>query len=118
MKKIVWLALVVTLTFGVPAFKGELVFENSDGSTFKGHLKGDEHLNWVEDKQENIIKYNSKTKDYEFARVVEKSGVVKLVPSHIKADGIMKSPFKIDNSTLKKLWKNNKNKFLKKYNPA
>ena len=118
MKKTIWLALAVSLSFGSPAFKGELVFENSDGSTFKGHIKGDEHLNWVEDKQKNIIKYNDKTKDYEFAKVVKKSGVVKLIPSNIKVDGIMKSPFKVEKSKLKKMWQKSKEKDLNKYNPS
>ena len=91
MKKLILVVFAVTLSFGVSAFKGEVLFENSDGSTFKGHVKGDEHLNWVEDKQENVIKYNNKSKDYEYAKVVKKNGVVKLIPSNIKANGIKKS---------------------------
>jgi len=108
MKKLILVVVAVTLSFGVPAFHGEVVFKNSDGSTFKGHIKGDEYLNWVEDKQKNIIKYNAKSKDYEFAKVLKENEVVKLVPSHIKADGVIKSPFKVEKSKLKKMWKKNK----------
>lgn len=83
MKKLLVTALLCSALYGVPAYQGEIEFKQKDGSIFKGHLKGDEYFSWVEDKYGHIIKYNKKSKDYEYAKLKEVDGKTDLVPSGI-----------------------------------
>ncbi len=74
-----------TLTgYGAPAFPGEITFKQPDGRHFSGHIKGDEWCNWIEDKQKNIVLLNRSSKQYEYAKIVEKDGLFDLAPSGIK----------------------------------
>jgi len=86
MKKLLLITMICTLGFAVPAYKGEIDFKQKDGSTFKGELKGDEYFSWVEDKQGNIIKYNTKTKNYEYAKLKETNSSVDLISTGVKVD--------------------------------
>ncbi len=52
-----------------PAMPFERSFSQNDGSRFKAHAVGDEYLHYIETKSGDILVYNPKTKNYEFATV-------------------------------------------------
>lgn len=127
MKMVICFTTIITLVFSsllfaAPAYQGSIVFKQKDGSSFKGKLKGDEWFNWVEDKQGNIIKYNKKSKNYEYGVIKQKNGEFDLLPSgvmagtqakmtssgNIQADQVMVE--KIDQKTLSKIWKQKRSK--------
>ena len=70
MKKI-FLSLTLLSIFGikllaVPAVPFLITFAQPDGSTFKAHLKGDEHFSWIESKNKMIIVKNKTSGYFEF----------------------------------------------------
>ena len=68
----------------VPAAPFLITFAQPDGSTFKAHLRGDEHFSWIESKKNKIIVKNKKSGFFEFALL--KSDInnnLDLVPSGI-----------------------------------
>lgn len=73
MKKTILISLVGSYLSASSALPMETKFVNSDNSSFYGTKKGDEHLNWIEDKNGNVIKYNPSTKNYEYAKIVTSS---------------------------------------------
>lgn len=85
MKKILLIALLSfsATTLAEPAFPGEVTFTQKDGSTFKGHNRGDEWFGWIEDKQKNIIIYNENSQNHEFATFAKNNGILDLTPSGI-----------------------------------
>lgn len=115
MIKLILLVSMITFAYTAPAYKGPIKFEQSDSSTFSGKLKGDEWFNWVEDEQGDIIKYNKKSKNYEYAVVKEANGTLDLAPSNIKVGDKPEGSDlgKIDKNTLTKIWKQKKEKALK-----
>jgi len=113
--KIVFFIMVFTvLGFSVPAYKGDIEFKQEDGSKFIGKLKGDEWFSWVEDKQKNIIKYNKESKNYEYAKVIEKDGKLELVASNSKVSPNRTSPFQVKKEDLSKIWKEKKEKAMRR----
>ena len=105
---------MTSMGFAAPAYQGEITFKQQDGSTFSGHLKGDEYFSWIEDKQGHMIKYNAYSKNYELAVLTEKNGTVDLVPSGVKvpfgltgkfAPSLVAEQSKIDKDALQKIWK-------------
>jgi len=123
MIKMILFLSMMTFAYSVPAYQGSIKFTQNDGSSFTGHLKGDEWFSWVEDKNGDIIKYNTKSKDYEYGMVKEVNGTLDLVPSSIKVgskpkksksvDATEASTLRIDKQTLEKIWKQKKEKALK-----
>lgn len=123
MKYVLIIALMLQGVWAAPALLEEIDFKQKDGTTFKGHLKGDEHFSWIEDKEGHVIVYNKASKNYEFATLKEVNGSIELLPTGVKKlkeGAIMKvfspavSASKIDRSVLKKIWKEKraKKKFL------
>jgi len=75
--KTLLLTLLFTYTlFGAPAIHRELTFTQPDGTTFKGYLKGDSALHWIESDGELIV-YNPKDKAYYKAVIDEQKGKTK-----------------------------------------
>ena len=64
--------LFITPLMGSQAYTGLLTFEQADGSTFDGQLKGDSALNWIESAG-NIIKYNPEDKYYYIVTISEEN---------------------------------------------
>lgn len=106
---------MIAFSYSAPAFKGSMKFKQVDGSTFSGNLKGDEWFNWIEDNQGDIIKYNKKSKNYEYGIVKEINNTLELVPSNVKVGDKVEgtSLGKIDKKTLIMIWKQKKEKALK-----
>ncbi len=117
MQKIILLtSAIATLTFGAPAFKGDIEFKQKDGTIFIGKVKGDEWFNWVQDNKNHIIKYNNQSKNYEYGKIGEVNGVLDLVPSgtkvHPTLNTLSADNSKIDQQTLLSIWKQKREKAL------
>ena len=63
---IIWFASI-ELIVSAPAMIDEIEFSQSDGSSFTGHLRGDEYMHWEENKNGDILVYNKETKNYDYA---------------------------------------------------
>ncbi len=115
MKKIIFLTIsLTTIAFCAPALKGNLEFKQSDGSVFHGQLKGDEWFNWVEESRGYPVKFNNKSKNFEYGKLKEVQGELDLVPSGQKVsklDTLSDKP-KIDKKILQDIWKRKREKAL------
>jgi hypothetical protein len=67
MKYILILFLITTNLFSAPAYNAKRVFTQSDGEEFMARASGNHHLNWIESEDGEILRYNPKTKNYEYA---------------------------------------------------
>jgi len=124
MKKILMLSsILITVGLSGPAYDGDIEFEQRDGSTFTGNLKGDEWFSWIEDKDKNIIIYNEKSENYEYAIFGELNKKLQLLPSGKKVKNVKilsdinsKSIIpKIDKDKLFMIWKRERedNRYVK-----
>ncbi|PHS55983.1 MAG: hypothetical protein COB17_10495 [Sulfurimonas sp.] len=79
MKLLIVLLFIFTYSFAAPAFNKTREFTQADGSTFIAKAGGDRHLNWVQTVDGEILKYNSKSKNFEYAKInndkLELSGI-------------------------------------------
>lgn len=73
MKYILILLLILTNLLSAPANNRLRVFKQADGEEFKARLSGNHILNWVEDENGEILKYNHKTKNYDYAEIKDSS---------------------------------------------
>ena len=69
MKTLLIFLLAYTYTFGAPAFNKTREFTQSDGTTFSAKASGDRYLNWIQTKDGEVLKYNAKTKNFEYATI-------------------------------------------------
>ncbi|MCW8838613.1 MAG: hypothetical protein OQK11_07925 [Thiovulaceae bacterium] len=67
MKYLLILSLIITSLFSAPAYNALRTFKQADGTEFKARAQGNHHLNWIEDENGEILKYNAKTKNYDYA---------------------------------------------------
>lgn len=100
MKYIILITLLISQLYSAPARGGIRDFIQADGSTFKASAKGNQHLNWIESEDAEILKYNQQTKNYEFAEIKNN----RLMPSGEKY--IPSSIYKSQNKNTKKIDKN------------
>ncbi|MEE2716917.1 MAG: hypothetical protein VX610_05770 [SAR324 cluster bacterium] len=99
--------------WAVPAAPNLFTFEQPDGSTFQGYLRGDEYFSWVETKHGSVVVENRATRTFEFAVVrQEANGRSVLAPSGVSAtypgrSGARQADAQVPNisqDTLSKLW--------------
>jgi len=114
---IILASIIPSIVSAVPAFTGTIKFKQPDKSTFSAKIKGDEWFNWIEDKNGNVITFNTATKSYEYGVVKKINGALELVPSGIKAsDTVLKANApasvieKVDKATLMQIWKEKREK--------
>jgi len=67
MKLLLLFLLLYTYSFGAPAFNKEREFTQADGTKFTARAFGDHHLNWIQTQDGEVLKYNSQTKNFEYA---------------------------------------------------
>jgi len=101
---IIFLLFILTLQ-AAPARGGDRVFTQHDGTTFIGQAKGNEHLNWIQSSDGEILQYNPLTKNYELAEIKDN----KLTPSGKKYTQGLKKAILLNSSTIttedvNKLW--------------
>ena len=105
------LLAMTSLAYAVPAFKGEITFVQADGTTFKGHIKGDEHFHWSELKNKSVVVFNKKSKNYEYAKVGrDAEGKESLMASGMKAKAGKVNPYRLDRKVLNLMWKDKRTK--------
>ena len=103
MKYITILILITTYLLSAPAFNKLRAFKDADGSIFYARAQGDQYLNWIETQDGTILKYNIKSKHFEYA---------KIEGNQLKASGTnykLKEKItikRVDKSRLYKLWNN------------
>ncbi|WP_457747663.1 hypothetical protein [Sulfurimonas sp.] len=68
MKILLIIFLSIFTLYATQAIQKELEFKQPDGTTFKGYLRGDSALHWIESSGE-IIVYNPKDKYYYKANI-------------------------------------------------
>lgn len=114
------LVLFATLHLAAaPAFQEERNFKQDDGSSFSARLQGDEHLNWIETSDEEILLFNKASKQYEYATIKED----KLLPSGQKfapaSQNKKSAPLgkRVQKKELLELWKKKRQEALKKRRP-
>ena len=61
--------LASTILLSAPTRSVEREFIQADGTTFKAKSFGNQHLNWIETKDGEILKYNKKSKNFEYAKI-------------------------------------------------
>jgi len=71
MKIVLTILLLTTYLFSAPAFNKLREFKNADGTKFLAKGMGNEHLHWIESSSGEILKYNKKSKNFEYAIVVD-----------------------------------------------
>jgi len=75
MKSLFILLLAVVVLYAAQAIQKELEFTQPDGTTFKGYLRGDSALHWIESYGE-IIVYNPEDSYYYKAIVNTEEGII------------------------------------------
>ena len=102
----------------VPALSIEREYQQIDGSSFRGTLRGDEFFYWIELLDNNISIYSESSGLYEYGEIKNEN----LMPSGISVTPVQSSPSsstskdpilvpKIDKKKLYKIWdKKRKNK--------
>ena len=106
----------------VPAYPGNIIFKQTDGSKFIGKLKGDEWFNWIESENGHIILRDRNTYEFQYAKIEIINGTKRLKPSKIKftiernqeknnrkSSSSQKIP-NIDKSSLYEMWYQARNK--------
>jgi hypothetical protein len=103
MKTLLLLLLTFSALFSAPAYSHLREFKNADGSTFYAIAKGDHHLHWIETEGGDILKYNTQTRDFEYAKLEGK----KLLPSGEKYElhKVQTSTNKVTLDTIKSVQK-------------
>ena len=72
--KILFISLMSSsLLLSAPARSVESDFKQADGTTFKAKSFGNQHLNWIETTDGEILKYNRESKNFEYAKIRDSS---------------------------------------------
>ncbi|MEA2091605.1 MAG: hypothetical protein U9O83_04460 [Campylobacterota bacterium] len=108
MKYILLFSLTFSYLFCAPAYFKTREFKQADGSSFIAKARGDEHLNWIETDDGEILKYNSQTKNFEYAQIKNnqlKASGVRYYKKNSKPARSLRDVKKLDKDSVYKLWK-------------
>ncbi len=117
MKLLLIFSLLLVQLFGAPAFNKLREFKQADGTTFTARAFGNQHLHWIQTPEGEVLLYNSKSKNFEYAKIQNNT----LKPSGTKYD--QKNSIrarsqarvnKIDEEELNKLWSLKQKEFYEK----
>ncbi|MDA3946804.1 MAG: hypothetical protein PF439_09015 [Helicobacteraceae bacterium] len=75
MKYLIIFTLALQLLHAAPAFHGKRTYTQPDGSEVSYRLQGDEHLNWIESDDGEVLLFSKKAKRLEYAEI--KDGTLK-----------------------------------------
>jgi len=67
--RILFMIFLTTALFATSTLTVLRTFTQSDGSTFKARLKGDARLHWIETEDGDILIFNKKSADFEYAKI-------------------------------------------------
>jgi len=107
MKFLLLFFLLLNYLQAAPAFDKLREFKQADGTTFMAKGQGNHHLNWIETQEGDILRYNSKSKNYEYGviknRSLEASGE-KLRDKKTLRSKALETKSRISKETLYDLW--------------
>jgi len=111
--KLLLIPFVLTYAFAAPAFNKEREFTQADGTKFTARAHGDHHLNWIETTDGELLRYNSQTKNFEYAEI--KDDRLKASGQRYEKNSLKKAKsFKNTNKLLKddvyELWRKKRSK--------
>ncbi|MGB5966146.1 MAG: hypothetical protein WBG65_11555, partial [Sulfurimonadaceae bacterium] len=69
MKYLIVLSFITSILLAAPAFHGKRTFTQPDGTVVEYRAQGDEHLNWMESENGDILLYSKKNKRLEYAEI-------------------------------------------------
>ncbi|QSZ40969.1 hypothetical protein GJV85_02175 [Sulfurimonas aquatica] len=107
MKTILLSLIITTSLFSAPAFTKERELKNADGTTFMAKAQGNQHLNWLITQDGEILKYNQKSKNFEYAKIEKnelKASGVKYEKNNSKRARAIGRVNKLNHQELYKLW--------------
>jgi len=107
MKTLTLLILSFSLLLSAPALNKTKEFKHSDGTIFKAKSVGNHHLNWIETEDGEVLKYNSKSKNYEYGEIKNsalKASGAKYEKENSKRARSRGHVGKIDKNELYNLW--------------
>lgn len=67
MKAVILASLISSVLFAAPAREAVHTFMQSSSETFVAKQRGDEHLHWIETENSDILIYNKKSGNYDYA---------------------------------------------------
>ncbi len=111
MKLLLLFITTISLLFSAPAFHGKKSFELENGETFKGYVKGDEHLNWIESESGEILLFNKKNSRYEYAEIRNSELMASGIQKKLHVKKRTAKPL-LEKEDLYKLWKKRRNNAL------
>jgi len=107
MKYFLLFFLLLNTLQAAPAFDKMREFKQADGTTFSAKGQGNQHLNWIETKNGDILRYNQESKNYEYAVIQDntlKASGEKYQDSHALKAKSFKRKIKLSKDTLYDLW--------------
>jgi hypothetical protein len=120
MKFLLLSLLLLSQLFAAQAYGKLRVFQNGDGTTFKGKAYGNQHLNWIETQDGEIVKRNPLSRNFEYAHIknnrMQASGVryEKNNSNRARALGHIS---KLKHTDINKLWKEKQKASLERKKP-
>lgn len=107
MKIFLLFLLIFSQLLSAPAFTKLREFKNADGETFMAKAQGNQHLNWIQTQDGEILKYNLQTKNYEYAKIKNKrlkASGIKYKQNKFTRAGSFREISKVDSQDLSQLW--------------
>ena len=89
MKYLIVLSFITSILLAAPAFHGKRTHTQPDGTEVTYRLQGDEHLNWMESENGDILLYSKKNKRLEYAEIKDNT---------LKASGVPFSKVDVSNA--------------------
>ena len=118
MKILLVTLIVFQVLMAAPAYQGKRTFTQPDGTVVTYSNKGDEHFNWTESDDGNIIIYNKKNRRMEFAAIrdgsLKPSGV--MFSKERASSSLQKSATftpRVTKEQLRELYKSQQERYLK-----
>ena len=107
MKYIILVLLSISILNAAPAFNKLREFKNSDGTSFMAKAKGNQHLNWIQTEDGEVLRYNQKSGNFEYAEIIDESlkpSGMKYEKNNSKRSRAKAHINKIKNEDIHKLW--------------
>jgi hypothetical protein len=111
MRYIITILITLTTLFSAPAYNAKKICKQADGTEFVCRANGNHHLNWLEDENGEILKYNAKTKNFEYGiidGVDLKASGVKYQKQNLKKAKAQREVKKIEKQQLQELMQKRK----------
>ncbi len=99
--RVLWILLLALPLLATSTYTAKRTFNQSDGTTFSGRLQGDAFLYWIETDTGDILLFNKKTANFEYA--VIKDGNL-ILSGNVYSPSKTRSMNRVDHEQLRNLW--------------